>query len=91
MQVLSNYYYCVFPDMYSVYYTCTYSFVSLSLLSSGEGNYNAVWDNNLGLCYSLVKCPCDCRVGVVIHSSLNTPHPLLNKVYTSTLCTFCKL
>ena len=34
-----------------------------------DGVYNAVWDENLLLCYSLLHCKCGKQVGVSVYSS----------------------
>lgn len=35
-----------------------------------DGVYNAVWDDKVLLCYSLLQCKCDKLVGVLVHSSI---------------------
>lgn len=39
---------------------------------SGNGEYNAVWDEKLGLCYALVQCKCGTMVGVKVHTVQGT-------------------
>ena len=36
------------------------------------GEYNAVWDEKLSLCYALVQCKCGSVVGVKIHAVQGT-------------------
>jgi len=38
------------------------------------GEYNAVWDEKLSLCYALVQCKCGTVVGVKIHAVQGTEH-----------------
>ena len=39
---------------------------------TGNGEYNAVWDEKLGLCYALVQCKCGTMVGVKVHTVQGT-------------------
>ena len=42
----------------------------LFILITEGGVYNAVWDDKVLLCYSLLRCKCDKLVGVSVHSSI---------------------
>ena len=44
-------------------------FINFVLITE-DGAYNAVWDDKVLLCYSLLQCKCDKLVGVLVHSSI---------------------
>ena len=56
--------------------------VILATPSADSSPHNAVWDKQLGLCYSLLECACGCRVGVKVHMVLDpdTMGSLIGKV-----------
>ena len=45
-----------------------YSTCGKIIFYTGTGEYNAVWDEKLGLCYALVQCKCGIVVGVKLHT-----------------------
>ena len=56
--------------------------VMLAIPSADSSPHNAVWDEQVGLCYSLLECACGCRVGVKVHMVLDpdTMGSLIGKV-----------
>ena len=46
----------------------------------GIGEYNAVWDDKLGICYKLLKCTCDCIIGASIQSANDASQSIVGKV-----------
>ena len=60
---------------------------------TGTGEYNAVWDEKLGLCYALVQCKCGTMVGVKVHTvqGVERLETLVGKVRRATFCVYTKL
>ena len=57
------------------------------MLIAEEGVYNAVWDENLSLCYDILQCThCKKRLGISVHSSNDELQCLVGKVSTPFSC-----
>ncbi len=72
----------VWPYLAVMFSIKCYKYFPLTVSVGSDKHYNSVWEEELGVCYSLIQCPAKCNqcVGVHIHVSKVADSPLTDKV-----------